>query len=87
MRSSKKPNPPPGRLGPPFIGKGGTVALGGGKGNGDVRLSLALHDKAHLMHLAQVSLLYRGWGRALSRPSPLPLVLTRALASGARGAM
>ena len=57
------------------------------KGYSDVRLSLALHDKAHLLRLAQVSLLYRGRGRALSRPSPLPLVSTCALASGARGAM
>ena len=71
-----------------FYRKGvATVAHRRWKGYSDARLSLALHDKAHLMRLAQVSLLYRGRGRALSRPSPLPLVSTRALASGARGAM
>ena len=73
---------------PPFIEKGvATVARRRWKGYSDARLSLALHDKAHLMRLAQVSLLYRGRGGALSRPSPLPFVSTRALASGARGAM
>ena len=71
-----------------FYRKGvATVAHRRWKWYSDVRLSLALHDKAHLMCLAQVSLLYRGRGRALSHPSPLPLVSTRALASGARGAM
>ena len=71
-----------------FYRKGvATVAHRRWKGYSDVRLSLALHDKAHLMRLAQVSLLYWGRGRALSHPSLLPLVSTRALASGARGAM
>ena len=84
----KSTNPLSMRLWPPFIHKGvATVAHRRWKGYSDVRLSLAVHDKVHLMHLAQVSLLYRGRGRALSRPSPLPLVPTRALASGARGAM
>ena len=71
-----------------FYRKGvATVAHMRWKGYSDVRLSLALHDKAHLMRLAQVSLLYRGWGRAMSHLSPLPLVSTRALASSARSAM
>ena len=84
----KDPNPSPGRLGPPFIEKGvATVAHRRWKGHSDARLSLALHDQAHLMRLAQVSLLYRGRGRALSRPSLLPLASTSALASGARDAM
>ena len=71
-----------------FYRKGvATVAHKKWKGYSDVRLSLALHDKVHLMRLAQVSLLYRGRGRALSRPSPVPLASTRTLASDARGAM
>ena len=70
-----------------FYRKGvATVAHRRWKGYSDVRLSLALHDKAHL-HLAQVSLLYRGRGRDLSRPSLLILVSTRALASDAYDAM
>ena len=71
-----------------FYRKGvATVAHGRWKGNSDVRLSFALHDKAHLMRLAQVSLLYRGRERGPSRPSPLRLASTRAQASDACGAM
>ena len=50
-------------------------------------LSLVLQDKTHLMRSLGVPLLYWGQGRGPSRPSPLLLALTRALASEARGVM
>ena len=50
-------------------------------------LSLVLQDKTHLMCSLGVPLLYRGRGRGPSRPSPLLLASTRALASDACGAM
>ena len=58
---------------------------GGGKAYSALSLSLVLQDKTHLMRSLGVPLLYRGRGRGPSRPSPLLLASTRALASGARG--
>ena len=56
---------------------------GGGKAHSTLSLSLILHDKTHLMRSLGVPLLYWGGGRGPSRPSPLLLALTRALASEA----
>ena len=75
--------------GPPFIGGRGCHS-----GTHEVEraysvasLSLVLQDKMHLMRGLGVPSLYRGRERGPSRPLPLLLASTRALASDACGAM
>ena len=85
----QEPNPSPVRLGPPFIGErgrhSGTQEVE--RACSIVSLSPILQDKMHLMHGLGVPSLYRGRERGPSRPSPLLLASTRALASDACGAM